>query len=157
MPDGLRGGGLLQVSDPHFGTEQPKSVDALVRLVARRRPALVPLSGDVTQRATVAQFAAARAFVDRLLPVPVPAIPGNDDIPLFDLWSRLRRPYACHETALGPVRDHEFIDAGWHLLMLDTKRWWRHKNGEVSQEQLESTRQRLLATPPGVLKVVVTH
>ena len=156
-PDGLLGGGLLQVSDPHFGTEQPGAVDALVRLVATRRPALVLLSGDLTQRATVAQFGAVRDFVARLHPVPVLAIPGNHDIPLFDLWSRLRHPYARYEAALGPVHDHEFRSAGWHVLMLNTTRWWRHKNGEVSAAQLEATCLRLLDAAPGALKVVVTH
>jgi 3',5'-cyclic AMP phosphodiesterase CpdA len=150
-------GGLLQISDPHFGTEQPPAVDALVRLVARRRPALVLLSGDITQRATAAQFAAARAFVQRLAPVPVLAVPGNHDIPLFALWTRLLRPYARYEAALGPARDGEVASAGWHVIALDTTRRWRHKNGEVSARQVADSAARLRAAPAAALKVVVTH
>jgi hypothetical protein len=75
---------LLQISDTHFGTEQPPVVEALLALAAQQRPDLVVLSGDITQRARPAQFRAAKAFVDRL-GAPVLAVPGNHDIALFDL------------------------------------------------------------------------
>src|SRR5512139_230131 len=91
---------LLQVSDPHFGTEQAVVVDALAALARQQRPDLVVLSGDITQRARPAQFRAARAFADRL-GAAVLAVPGNHDIPLFDLWTRLRRPYARYMAAFG--------------------------------------------------------
>ena len=42
---------LLQISDTHFGTEQPQVVEALVALAAQQRPEVVVLSGDITQRA----------------------------------------------------------------------------------------------------------
>lgn len=42
---------LLQISDTHFGTEQPPVVEALVALATQQRPEIVVLSGDITQRA----------------------------------------------------------------------------------------------------------
>jgi hypothetical protein len=42
-------------SDPHFGTEQPQVVEALVMLARLRQPDLLVLSGDITQRATPAR------------------------------------------------------------------------------------------------------
>ena len=84
---------LLQVSDPHFGTERPEVVDALEALARRRRPDLLVLSGDITQRARRAQFAAAARFVERLgIPARL-AIPGNHDIPLYDVFTRAFAPY----------------------------------------------------------------
>ena len=151
------GGTLLQISDPHFGTEQPGAVDALVRLVQRRQPALVLLSGDITQRATARQFEAARQFVQRLSPVPVLAIPGNHDIPLWALWARVWAPYGRYEKAFGRVRDGEFAAAHWHVVALNTTRPWRHKNGEVSARQVADTAARLRAAEPTAVKVVVTH
>ncbi len=56
---------LLQISDPHFGTEQPPVVEALAALARQQRPDLLVLSGDITQRARPAQFQAARAFMER--------------------------------------------------------------------------------------------
>ena len=91
---------VLQISDPHFGTEQPPVVEALVALARQQRPDLLVLTGDITQRARPAQFQAARAFMDRL-GAPVLAVPGNHDIPLFDLWTRLCRPYGRHIAVFG--------------------------------------------------------
>jgi 3',5'-cyclic AMP phosphodiesterase CpdA len=53
---------VLQVSDTHFGTEQPRVVEALLRFVRAQCPTLVVLSGDITQRARWSQFRAAKAF-----------------------------------------------------------------------------------------------
>ncbi len=53
---------LLQISDAHFGTEQPPVVQALLQLARAEPPDLVVMSGDITQRARRHQFAAARSF-----------------------------------------------------------------------------------------------
>src|SRR5690606_22609923 len=87
-----RSASILHISDTHFGTQWPAVVDALVALAHNLAPDLVVLGGDVTQRARRAQFRAAVDFLRRL-PAPVLAVPGNHDIPLFDLWSRCLRPY----------------------------------------------------------------
>ena len=57
---------LLQVSDPHFGTERAPVMQALLRLARAHAPDVLLLSGDITQRGRRAQYAAARAFVERL-------------------------------------------------------------------------------------------
>lgn len=147
---------LLQISDPHFGTEQPAVVDALVALAAQQRPGVVVLSGDITQRARPAQFRAARAFVDRL-GAPVLAVPGNHDIALFDLWSRLTRPYARYGAVFGA--DLEPVHETPELLLLgvNTTRPWRHKQGEVSAAQVERVARRLAAADARQLRVVVVH
>ncbi|MDP2133981.1 MAG: metallophosphoesterase [Sulfuritalea sp.] len=147
---------LLQISDTHFGTEQPQVVEALLDLAERQRPQLVVLSGDITQRARPAQFRAAKAFVDRL-GTPVLAIPGNHDIPLFDLWARLTRPYARYAKVFGT--DLEPVHASPDLLVLgvNTTRAWRHKNGEVSTAQIDRVAKRLSAASPQQLRMVVVH
>ena len=91
---------LLQISDPHFGTEQAPVVEALATLSRQQRPDLLVLSGDITQRARPEQFRQARAFVDRLA-TPVLAIPGNHDIPLLNPGVRLFHPYSRHCDAFG--------------------------------------------------------
>lgn len=147
---------LLQVSDPHFGTERPRVVEALVALAQRERPELVVLSGDITQRAGVDQFRAARAFADRL-GAPVVAIPGNHDIPLFDLPARLFRPYARQRAAFGAELEPVHSSAGLLVVCVNTTRWWRHKNGAVSAAQVERVASRLGEATPAQLRVVVVH
>lgn len=147
---------VLHISDTHFGAEQQLVVEALVALAARQRPEIVVLSGDITQRARPAEFRAARAFVDRL-GAPVLAIPGNHDIPLFDPWARLTRPYARYTKAFGA--DLEPVHASPDLLVLgvNTTRAWRHKNGEVSVAQIDRVAKRLNAASPRQLRMVVVH
>lgn len=147
---------LLQISDTHFGTEQAPVVQALTLLAHQQRPDVVVLSGDITQRATPAQFRAARAFADRL-GAPLLAVPGNHDIPLLDLWTRLRRPHARYIAAFGadlePVhRSHDML-----VVCVNTTRAWRHKNGEISAPQVERVAQLLAGAAPAQLRVVVVH
>ena len=40
---------LLQVSDPHFGTERPAVMAALARFAQALRPDLLLVTGDITQ------------------------------------------------------------------------------------------------------------
>jgi 3',5'-cyclic AMP phosphodiesterase CpdA len=148
---------LLQVSDPHFGTEQPAVAAALRTLVHERRPQVLLLSGDITQRATAAQFAAARAYVDSLdVPVCL-AVPGNHDIPLFDLASRLLRPYARYARAFGTELEPQFENADLLLLALNTTRRWRHVDGEISAAQIERVARRFEAAAAQQWRVVVVH
>ena len=147
---------VLHISDTHFGTEQPRVVEALVALAAQQRPDLVVLSGDITQRARPAQFRAAKAFVDRL-GAPVVAVPGNHDIALFDLWARFTRPYARYARAFGS--ELEPVHAAPDLLVVgvNTTRAWRHKHGEVSAAQIDRVASLLTAASARQLRVVVVH
>lgn len=147
---------LLQMSDPHFGTEQPPVVDALARLARQQRPDLLVLSGDITQRARPAQFRAARAFIDRL-GVPLLAVPGNHDIPLWDLWTRLRRPYGRYMTAFGDDLEPVHRSPDLLVVCVNTTRAARHKNGEVSRQQVDRVARVLEGAEAGQLRVVVVH
>ncbi len=147
---------LLQISDTHFGTEQPHVVEALVALAARQRPDVVVLSGDITQRARPAQFRAAKAFVDRL-GAPVLAIPGNHDIPLFDLWTRLRRPYAWHVAVFGSELEPSHSSPDLIVVCVNTTRARRHKHGEVSELQIDRVACTLAGATAEQLRVVVVH
>ena len=147
---------LLHISDTHFGTEQPVMVEALIALAAQQGPEIVVLSGDITQRARPAQFRAAKAFVDRL-GAPVLVIPGNHDIPLFDLWARLNRPYARYGMAFGADLEPVHSSPDFFVLGVNTTRTWRHKNGEVSAAQIDHVARRLSAASSEQLRIVVVH
>ena len=147
---------LLQIFDPHFGTEQPLVTEALVALARQQRPDLLVLSGDITQRARPAQFRAARAYMDRL-GAPMPAVPGNHDIPLLDVWTRLRRPYAAHVAAFGADLEPVHVSPDLLVVGVNTTRPWRHKHGEVSAQQIERVARLLEDATVLQLRVVVVH
>ena len=148
---------LLQISDPHFGTEHPGVVEALVALAHAKPPGLVVLSGDVTQRARRGQFAAARRFLDRLPCSARLVIPGNHDIPLFNLPGRIWRPYAGFSRAFGMDLEPVHDDADLLVIGVNTTRPRRHKDGEVSAEQVQRVAARLRVAAPAQLRVVVVH
>ncbi len=147
---------LLQISDPHFGTEQSPVVEALVSLAREQQPDLVVLSGDITQRATSEQFRAARRFMDRL-GAPFLAIPGNHDIPLFDLSTRLLNPYSRFQRAFGKVLEPVYDSPDLLVLCVNTTRWYRHVNGEVSTAQIDLVASALAQASSRQLHVVVVH
>jgi 3',5'-cyclic AMP phosphodiesterase CpdA len=149
--------GLLQVSDTHFGTERPRVVEALIELARALKPELVVLSGDITQRARRGQFAAARRFADRLAPAAILAVPGNHDIPLFNLAARVLAPYGGYARAFGTDLDPVYESEAWLVLGVNTTRPWRHKHGEVSEEQIARVARRLRDESARRLRIVVTH
>ena len=122
---------LLQISDTHFGTEQAPVVEALVRLAHEQAPDLVVLSGDITQRARRKQFRAARAFVDRLGVAMTLAIPGNHDIPLFNVAARLFDSYANYSREFGTDLEPVFESDQLLVIALNTTRFYRHTDGEI--------------------------
>ncbi|CDY79795.1 probable DNA repair exonuclease [Caballeronia glathei] len=148
---------LLQISDPHFGTERAAVVEALLRFADAMAPDLVVMSGDLTQRARRGQFRAARAFVDRLGRTPTLVIPGNHDIPLFNPFARLVDPYANHRRAFGPDLEPVFESPELLVIGINTTRPYRHKDGEVSMQQVKRVAERLERASPAQLRVVVAH
>ena len=148
---------LLQISDPHFGTEQPQVVEALLALAHALRPDLLLLTGDVTQRARRAQFDAALAFIARLPPVPLLAFPGNHDLPLFNLPMRLLAPYAGWRRAFGDTLEPVHEAPGLLVVCVDATRRWRHVDGTLSRAQIERVARRLAAAPAEALRVVALH
>lgn len=147
---------LLQISDTHFGTEQGEVVEALGALARQQRPDVVVLSGDITQRARPDQFRSARLFVDQLA-APVLAVPGNHDIPLLDLWTRLRHPYARYSAAFGTDLEPVHRCPALLVVCVNTTRAWRHKNGELSALQIDRVARLVEQADPAQLRVVVVH
>lgn len=148
---------LLQISDPHFGTERPEVVAALLRFAHDLAPDVAILSGDITQRARRDQFARARTFADALAAPRLLAIPGNHDVPLFNLVARVAAPYANFSRAFGADREPVFAGDDVLLIMLDTTRWYRHKDGEVAAAQIDRVSRRLREATPSQVRIVVAH
>ena len=148
---------VLHISDTHFGTEDPPVVLALQALAHELKPDALIFSGDITQRARAAQFKAARDFCDSLKVPRMLALPGNHDIPLYNVFARIAMPYRGYEKAFGgelePVL--ELPDA--IFIGVNTTRPERHKDGEVSPQQVARVVELLRNVPRDKLRVVVTH
>jgi 3',5'-cyclic AMP phosphodiesterase CpdA len=146
---------VAHISDLHFGAHLPNVADALRRDLETISPALVIVSGDFTQRARTAQFAAARAFLDRL-PSPQLVVPGNHDIPLYDVTRRFLSPLGRYHRLICAEDNPVFSDDELFIIGLNTARSLTWKNGRISREQLALLERRLPEAGTR-LKIVVTH
>jgi 3',5'-cyclic AMP phosphodiesterase CpdA len=147
---------IAHISDLHFGKLDYPVAEALVADLAERKPNLLVVSGDFTQRARERQYRQAAAYLKRL-PTPQLVVPGNHDIPMFDVVRRFFFPlnrYKRHITNdLRPLyRDDELL-----VLGLNSARSFTHKSGWLGTEQLLDIKTRMCDVPNGVVKVVVTH
>ena len=148
---------LLHLSDLHFGTDQADVRDALCRLVHRAAPDIAVLTGDITQRARQAQFRAAEEFLRALRLPAFVAVPGNHDIPLFNVLSRVGEPYRNYCAVFGAELDPVFVSDAMLLLCVNTTRWYRHKNGEISQQQIEQVAEQLVGARADQVRIVAMH
>lgn len=147
---------LVHLSDLHFGRTDPSLLDPLTTTVRRLEPDLVVVSGDLTQRARTAQFIAARAFLDRL-PMPQLVVPGNHDVPLYDVLARFLRPLARYRRYISDDLEPCFIDEEIAVLGVNTARSLTFKHGRINEAQIGRLQERLCALPDSITKVVVTH
>lgn len=151
---------ILQISDTHFGTEQQPVLDALEAHVGDHGADLLILSGDITQRARRSQFAAARCYVQRLEAAGVPhtlVIPGNHDIPLYNLALRFGAPYRNYRQHFGDNLEPVFENDELLVIGLNTTDPRRHKDGLVSHRQVDAVCARLQACAPHKLRMLVAH
>jgi 3',5'-cyclic AMP phosphodiesterase CpdA len=148
---------IAHLSDIHFGRVDSRIIEPLVRTIEAVAPNLVAISGDLTQRARRGQFREAREFLDGLR-LPVLVVPGNHDVPLFNLAARFIDPYGGYRRyirlELEPVHEsEEFIAVGLN----SARSFPFHGGGRLNERQVARAAARLKSAADGAVKIVVTH
>ena len=82
---------IVHLSDIHFGRVDQAVVERVIEKVNEIFPDVVVVSGDLTQRAKTAEFLEAKRFLEKL-PKPQIVVPGNHDVPLYNVFDRFFRP-----------------------------------------------------------------
>ena len=150
---------LIHISDLHFGAHDPRLVEAVEQRINEEAPDLVVVSGDFTQRARTEQFREACKFLERLRAAghAVLGVPGNHDVPLYDVLRRFLSPLTRYrrfiDDDLCPF--HEL--PGVAVLGINTARSLTFKDGRISHEQMEFIRKTFSNTDPKAMRVLVTH
>ncbi|GAA0695007.1 metallophosphoesterase family protein [Marinobacterium maritimum] len=147
---------MIQLSDLHFGTERPEVVTALVEVIHQLEPDLLLLSGDITQRARRAQFQACERFLARLPLTPLLAVPGNHDLPLFNLWQRLVAPYAHFRRTFGCDLAPCYQSDEVLVVGVNTTRPGKHIDGSFSTAKVAAVSRQLELSDARV-KIVMGH
>ncbi|MDE2803683.1 MAG: metallophosphoesterase [Gemmatimonadota bacterium] len=156
---------ILHVSDVHFGRPHlPVVTAALLRFVDERDPEVVVVSGDLTQRAKVGEYRAARAFLDDLGPRRLVTTAGNHDVPLYRFWERLFAPYRNYRANVAPelntVLDLKAEGGARPLRFValnSSAPLSAIVNGRLDRRQLHFAANAFRAAPEGALRVLVVH
>src|SRR5881392_2565723 len=149
---------LLHLSDLHFGAHDEDLVEAVEHKADELKPDLIVISGDFTQRARTEQFKEACAFLDRLRDAghEVLGVPGNHDVPLYDVLRRFLSPLTRYrrfiDETLCPFQELK----GAAVLGINTARSLTFKDGRISHEQMDFIR-RTFERVPNVPRILVTH
>lgn len=147
---------IAHISDIHFGREDAGVVECLVERIAELAPDVVVVSGDLTQRARKKQFASARAMLDRL-PKPQIVVPGNHDVPLYNVVDRFISPLDRFKTYITDDLQPFFNDDEVAIAGVNTARSLTIKGGRISPRQVAAVRKRMGGLGDTLLKMVVTH
>jgi 3',5'-cyclic AMP phosphodiesterase CpdA len=149
---------IAHISDLHFGRHSPTVAQDLITSVTEQQPDLVVLSGDFTQRARHGEFAEAHRFLGHI-PQPKLVVPGNHDVPVYNVLSRFLTPLAKfnHYVSAVGLPAGLFRDEEIAVLGLNTARSFTRKSGRVSLEQIAQIRRAFSDVPQGIFKTVVTH
>jgi 3',5'-cyclic AMP phosphodiesterase CpdA len=138
---------LIHISDLHFGRTEPALEEALRKMILERKPDLIVVSGDLTQRATDKQS----------LPFPIFIVPGNHDVPLYSFWKRFSQPYKNYKKHISDDLEPEYLDDEMAVVGINTVRVLRMKEGSVDQLQTERVYNMFKGLAPEVLKIIVSH
>ena len=149
---------IAHLSDLHFGTEDKTVLAALLGDldgVTAEKPALIAISGDLTQRARTKQFLAARHFLDNLL-IPYLVVPGNHDVPLYDLFRRFVKPLDLYRQYITEDLSPVFMQDELAVMGITTAYGFTHKHGRVTKEMADEV-CRTLSSAAAPWKILVAH
>jgi 3',5'-cyclic AMP phosphodiesterase CpdA len=146
----------MHISDLHFGKVDPKVRDGLKSDIESLKPSALAISGDLTQRARVSQFEEFCEFMGQFS-VPKIVVPGNHDIPLFDVFRRFMSPlkrFRSHvESDLMPTYEDEHV----FILGVNTAHSWTFSGGKLSTKAAEKMNEAFRRSGPEKLRILVCH
>lgn len=150
---------LVHLSDLHFGAHDDRLVAAVEGEVDKAAPDLVIVSGDFTQRAKTEQFQEACRFLERLREAghEVLGVPGNHDVPLYDVLRRFMSPLTRYRRYIDETLCPFHQLPGAAVLGINTARSLTVKDGRINREQIDYVRESFARVPEGTPKVLVTH
>lgn len=147
---------IIHISDVHFDRVDYAIVNKLVEKINDVNPHLLIVSGDLTQRARSAQFQEARQFLNRL-PQPQIIVPGNHDVPLYNVVARFATPLDKYKKFITGDLEPFFADEEIAVIGINTARSLTIKDGRINDEQIAAVCNRMCDLPDEMLKIVVTH
>ena len=150
---------IAHLSDIHFGAHDPVIVAATVAWLNAQKPDLVIISGDLTQRAKEHQFRQAAAYLAdiRATGCPILVVPGNHDVPLYDMVRRFAAPLDRYKRFIDDDLCPWFENEEVAVLGINTARSLTIKDGRMSRDQIAMVRERFENVAQSKTRILVTH
>lgn len=128
---------LIHLSDLHFG----KTNDTVIQIFSdfvKNSPEKIDgilVTGDLTQRARSQQFIDAVRFIGGFKFPIVVAVPGNHDVPLYNLFLRIFKPYAKYNKFVSMAST--YFDQKVCIYGMRTVNPWVVQEGKISLHEVE--------------------
>jgi 3',5'-cyclic AMP phosphodiesterase CpdA len=147
---------IAHISDLHFGYNDPLLVDALRESLWKIKPDVLAVSGDLVEHATVNEFEQAREFLQSL-PRPQIVVPGNHDLPFYNLWLRAIEGLRNFRRYISENPTPAYVDEHVAVIGFESAHHFPVKGGKITEQQLDAIVQRFTELPEFLIRVLVTH
>lgn len=117
---------------------------------------LAIMTGDLTQRAKKREFLAAKEFMTSL-ESPLFLIPGNHDVPLYNLFLRFFSPYKKFLRYMGPFAKNYFEDNDVAVYGLWTTDNFSIQSGRLYEKDVNELKERFNQVSPEKLRIIACH
>jgi 3',5'-cyclic AMP phosphodiesterase CpdA len=148
---------IVHCSDLHFGHGFiPARAEQLLDRIREIGPDAVVVSGDLTMRAREAQFQDARRLLEQIK-VPLLIIPGNHDVPLYNIFKRALLPFENYRKFMEPLSTNPLVLPRVCFWGMNTVNPLMHQQGKIRRVELERVCAWVRQQPPDAWRIVVMH
>lgn len=147
---------LVHLTDLHFGCERADLVAPLTDAIRGAGPDLVVVTGDLTHRGRRHQFRSAVAFLNGL-GLPYVTMPGNHDVPLFNLFLRILSPFGNWRREVGTPLAPQRAAGRALIVAANTADPSRVRRGRLRPGDLAAIGAGLRSSAPGVIPLLACH
>ncbi len=151
---------FAHLSDLHFGRLHGEAADALLGDLWTKNPDLIVVSGDLTQTAGGREFEAAREYLRQMPKHPV-VVPGNHDLPAWNLVERFTAPTWRFRRYIEPERFPLQETEDVVVLGINSTRphgwYWDWGRGRINLTQIGHIRRVFARRLESKLCVVAAH
>jgi 3',5'-cyclic AMP phosphodiesterase CpdA len=149
---------ILHLSDLHFGRIDQTVLINLKKFLEDHQDTITHyiLTGDLTQRARSHEFMGAAEFL-KSLEKPLFLVPGNHDIPLYNLYQRIFSPYKKFLKFFESHSQNFYEDDRLAIFGLWTTNNLTVSQGKIKQQQLEELIDKFQHVGPEKIRIIASH
>lgn len=147
---------IIHISDLHFGKINPNVLDSLLTLINTQKVDCVVVTGDITQRARSHQFLAALDFLKKVK-APIISVPGNHDVPLYNIIQRLFTPFKKYNKYIKSFSPSIYKDNDMIIAGIITNNIYTIKDGKISQEEISALYKVFEQNPAHPIRIIACH